>query len=30
MTDRLVAEVVWTSLTAMDDADRGYVHVGHA
>ena len=30
MTDRLAMEVVRTSLTAMDDADRGYVHVGHA
>jgi hypothetical protein len=30
ITDRLAMEVVRTSLTAMDDADRGYVHVGHA
>ena len=30
MTDRLAIDVVKTSLTAMNDADRDYVHVGHA
>ncbi len=29
-TDRLVMDVVNTALSAMDEAKRGYVHVGHA
>jgi hypothetical protein len=29
-TDRLAAQLVSTALTAMNDADRRYVHVGHA
>jgi len=30
MTDRLALDGVRASLSAMDDAKRGYVHVGHA
>lgn len=30
MTDRLALDVLKTSLGAMDDAQRAYVHVGHA
>lgn len=29
MTDGLARDVVNTSLSAMDDAERAYVHVGH-
>ena len=30
VTDRLAANLVGTALTAMTDADRRYIHVGHA